>query len=506
MAAAKSLGHQIFSFEREMPRSPIKSRMVEIQKQIYSEGLGAYEGRAANASKTLSNSTLSTGSAFSRTSEGLRDSGSGPQAVAERQSGETVTGTEFQSKNMVPGGKDLKSNFIKTSEVYREPVDSLVGGVFKRAMDPQNGRTVALDALVKGHAGSNETVLKLQETFAGNPLFGIVAVDNSRGIGNFAVVPLEDIPVVNREGLKEKLQNATDKELESKRISQAVYDSTTRGFNTGPEGRSTGQILGDKTRAVGEGRGRDELEGPSYSVRQATDTSKRQGLDRYIGERNKSLDLVSSQSIQNQDIETAVAAFDAALLEMENGSKEVLSVPIGRTPHVLSMLRQPTQMLKIDTSIIKKVFLGKHAEEFGDTTLRQLILAIYQPAMVLKSKTAGEYEIVTSIITPKGPVIVPIQVDSRTLGGVKSSSVKSIYGKKVSLGGDSILQRLKDGALVYADPTQAQVAVTGKGSVTSIGVNTWEAQSSDARPIEVQDSSVADFVKPPLFNPLGVSF
>jgi hypothetical protein len=116
MVAAKSLGHQIFSFEREMPRSPVKSRMVEIQKQIYSEGLAAFAIRAANSSKTLLNSALSTGSPFSRTSEGLRGSGSGTQAVAEDQSGETVTGTSFQSKNMVPGGRDLKSNFIRTSE------------------------------------------------------------------------------------------------------------------------------------------------------------------------------------------------------------------------------------------------------------------------------------------------------------------------------------------------------------------------------------------------------
>ena len=355
MVAAKSLGHQIFSFEREMPESPVKSRMVEIQKQIYSEGLGAYERRAANALKTLSNSASSTGSPFSRTSDGLRGLGSGTQAVAERQSGETVTGTSFQSKNMVPGGRDLKSNFIRTS-------DSII-----------------------------------------------------------------------------------------------------------PESRA-------------------------YARK----------LDSYISSRNKSLDLVSSQSIQNQDIETAVAAFEAALLEMENGNKEVLSVPIGRIPHVLSMLRQPTQMLKIDTSIIKKVFLEKHAEEFGNTTLRQLILAIYQPAMVLKSKTAGEFEIVTSIITPKGPVIVPIQVDSQTVGGAKSSSVKSIYGKKVSLGGDSILQRLKDGALVYADPEQAQVAVTGRGSVTPIGVNASEAQFSNARPIEVQDVSLTDFVKP--LNPYFVGW
>ena len=57
------------------------------------------------------------------------------------------------------------------------------------------------------------------------------------------------------------------------------------------------------------------------------------------------------------------------------------------------------------------------------------------------------------------------------------------------------MQRLKGGALVYADPAQAQVAVTGKGSVTPIGVNASEAQFSNARPIEVQDVSVADFVK-----------
>lgn len=115
MLAAKHLGHDIYAFEREMPESPVKTKMVELQRTIYAEGLGAYEGRAANALKTRSNSALSTGSPFSRTSEGLRGSGSGPQAVAERQSAETVTGTPFQSKNIVPGGKDLKSNVIGTS-------------------------------------------------------------------------------------------------------------------------------------------------------------------------------------------------------------------------------------------------------------------------------------------------------------------------------------------------------------------------------------------------------
>ena len=48
-------------------------------------------------------------------------------------------------------------------------------------------------------------------------------------------------------------------------------------------------------------------------------------------------------------------------------------------------------------------------------------------------------------------------------------------------------------------PEQTQVAITGRGAVTPIGVSTWEAQFSYARPIEVQVFNVAgerNFVKP----------
>jgi len=115
MLAAKNLGHDIYAFEREMPNSPVKTKMVDLQKQIYSEGYNGYLAREAKALKTRSKPALSTGSAFSRTSEGLRGSGAGNQAVAESQLGATVTGTSFQSKNIVPGGKDLKSKSISPS-------------------------------------------------------------------------------------------------------------------------------------------------------------------------------------------------------------------------------------------------------------------------------------------------------------------------------------------------------------------------------------------------------
>jgi predicted transcriptional regulator len=115
MLAAKNLGHDIYAFEREMPNSPVKTKMVDLQKQIYSEGYNGYLVREAKALKTRSKPALSTGSAFSRTSEGLRGSGAGNQAVAESQLGATVTGTSFQSKNIVPGGKDLKSKSMSPS-------------------------------------------------------------------------------------------------------------------------------------------------------------------------------------------------------------------------------------------------------------------------------------------------------------------------------------------------------------------------------------------------------
>ena len=115
MLAAKNLGHEVYAFEREMGKSPVKTKMVDLQKQIYSEGYDAYLAREAKALKTRSNSALPTGSAFSRTSEGLRGSGAGNQAVAESQLGATVTGTSFQSKNIVPGGKDLKSKSMSPS-------------------------------------------------------------------------------------------------------------------------------------------------------------------------------------------------------------------------------------------------------------------------------------------------------------------------------------------------------------------------------------------------------
>lgn len=146
--------------------------------------------------------------------------------------------------------------------VYREPVEALRNGVLTRAMS--KGRTVTLDALVKGHAGSSEVVRKLQAEFGDNEFFNLYVVDNSRGAGNAALVSLDDITPVIKSGLKEDLKNATDEEFQTGRISEAVYRSTIRGF---PDARAKAQAQNeDEANRQGDEAG---VQGRSGSVQQA---------------------------------------------------------------------------------------------------------------------------------------------------------------------------------------------------------------------------------------------
>ena len=131
----------------------------------------------------------------------------------------TYNKAERRIQTALDAGQDVYISYI-----YREPVDALRNGVLSRAM--KTGRTVPLDGLVKGHAGSSETVNRLQEKFGNDPAFKIFAIDNSRGVGKATLVPLEDIPRVKMEGLKEEFENATNEEYEAGRISETVYRAT----------------------------------------------------------------------------------------------------------------------------------------------------------------------------------------------------------------------------------------------------------------------------------------
>lgn len=130
-----------------------------------------------------------------------------------------------KAKNNIQLALD-KQQAVMIAHVYRDAEDALVNGVFRRAMDPDNGRTVTLKALVKSHADSNLVLRQLNEAFKNNPAFLIKTIDNSRGKDNYAEIDFADLPVVGREGLLEKLQDATEKEYAEGRIDERVYLAT----------------------------------------------------------------------------------------------------------------------------------------------------------------------------------------------------------------------------------------------------------------------------------------
>jgi hypothetical protein len=151
--------------------------------------------------------------------------------------------------------------------VYREPVDALRNGVLTRAMS--KGRTVTLDAAIKGHAGSSTVVRKLQEEFGDNPNFRIYAVDNSGGAGEAQLVPLESITPVIIDGLKERFINATEEEFQAGRISEAVYKATLgRQADTGAGPQAQAQDGADRQgREAGvQGRGGSVQEGNAVEL------------------------------------------------------------------------------------------------------------------------------------------------------------------------------------------------------------------------------------------------
>lgn len=124
------------------------------------------------------------------------------------------------------------------------------------------------------------------------------------------------------------------------------------------------------------------------------------------------------------------------------------------------------QMMQINASIIRKVLLDKHSEEFSSITPRQLVEAIYRPAMVTASRAADEYELVTDLKNTKGqPLTVVVKTNAELRGGspggkaVRVASVMSAYARAVAGGKDSLLDRVTSGKVLYAEMEKAHAAV-----------------------------------------------
>jgi Zeta toxin len=118
--------------------------------------------------------------------------------------------------------------------VYRDPVESFVGGALPRA--EKNGRTLPLDAYIETHLGAPEVLLKIADMYKDDKRLEIAVIDNSRGRGGAALSDLKFVRAVarkyTREELKTKLVQALEDAHEKGRrgekdgISEIIY----RGF------------------------------------------------------------------------------------------------------------------------------------------------------------------------------------------------------------------------------------------------------------------------------------
>jgi len=109
--------------------------------------------------------------------------------------------------------------------VYRDPIDSLVGGALPRA--ERNGRTLPLEAFLDTHMGAPEVLLKVAETYKNDKRVEIAIIDNSRGRGKAVVADLAFVQAVARKYTREDLRAKLLRGLED------AYEKKKRGEKDG---------------------------------------------------------------------------------------------------------------------------------------------------------------------------------------------------------------------------------------------------------------------------------
>lgn len=122
--------------------------------------------------------------------------------------------------------------------VYRDPVLALTEGSLKRAMNPNNGRTVPVDEHANTHVGMAETMPQLREAYANDPRVDFITIDNNgnrHGERNVRSIPPNeerafDAEMLERMGSREKLtqelRDAVEQERVAGRISNEVAAAT----------------------------------------------------------------------------------------------------------------------------------------------------------------------------------------------------------------------------------------------------------------------------------------
>lgn len=212
-------------------------------KQLYADKLSqpTPEGKASTVLFTAGG----TGAGKSTGLKLLGDAANTPEIVYD-----TNMNKYASAKQKVEQALDAGRN-VNILYTYREPVEALTGGALKRAMGQEkefgSGRTVPVEEHLATHLGAQAVVNRLAEEYHNDPRVQITAIDNSRGLGNAAVVPLKELPQLNpKEDWHGRFSEALDQARQSGAISEAVYQGFKSPVARGGEpatGRAGGAEL-----------------------------------------------------------------------------------------------------------------------------------------------------------------------------------------------------------------------------------------------------------------------
>ena len=167
-------------------------------------------------------------------------------------------------------GRDVSIVFT-----YRDPVESF-GAVLERAMrmekEKGSGRTVPLEVLAEDHLAARANFEALAAKYADDPRVEMIAIDNSRGKNNAAIVDIAQMPPGNYNDLEAKFYDTLQAKYADGSISDAVYRGVLDTYrppqqDLGPgAGRGTGEVA--QQLAQGDA-GRAQADPDAVAVEQA---------------------------------------------------------------------------------------------------------------------------------------------------------------------------------------------------------------------------------------------
>ena len=187
--------------------------------------------------------------------------------------------------------------------------------------------------------------------------------------------------------------------------------------------------------------------------------------------------LVSPQSTLDAAIEESTRVLENAI---QRGGQ---MAGLGQTSHVLGMLKGVAVPLTMDGSVVRKVFIEKHAGKLDGIPAGDIVRGLYRPAMVFQQKAKpNEFELVLPVVTPQGPLTAAILVDG------DRAAVKSIYPRswQNAESGPALrrwMANQADSKPVYLDEYLSLIAVTGNEDARAeAGIREKAGSPGDQRP------------------------